>query len=204
MHVVLARGALAARQAELEVGVAAGRRDHGVERLVGQHRAAEVGVRDDAGGVDDAPQRRRDGRRDELLDPGDERGRREVAAGDLAAALQDLAPQAVDDRAYRIDDELARVRLEQRSDRGWRSTSSTAASPRSAALSPFLPPRFASAKTQPSSAMSPAGPCTISPTTQPSTPRSVSAESSVSQRSASTAMSSPPEVCGSQRASPSG
>ena len=37
VHVVLARGALAARQAELEVAVAAAGHDHGLQRLARQH-----------------------------------------------------------------------------------------------------------------------------------------------------------------------
>jgi len=57
--VSLAGAALAGRQVELEIGIAArtGRdRRHG---LGGQRRAAEVGVDDDAGGVDDGAQRLR-------------------------------------------------------------------------------------------------------------------------------------------------
>ena len=78
MDVVLARGAVAARQAVLEVGVADGGGDDGVDRLPRQQRPAEVGVHDDAGRVDDAPQRRRDRRLEQARDPGHERGRREV------------------------------------------------------------------------------------------------------------------------------
>ena len=52
----MARAALAALQVELQVAVAAGDRLHGGQRLVGEGGAAQVGVDDDAGGVDDGPQ----------------------------------------------------------------------------------------------------------------------------------------------------
>ena len=45
-----------------------------------QQRAAEVGVHHDAGRVDDAAQRRRDGRVQQPRDPGDEGGGRKVRA----------------------------------------------------------------------------------------------------------------------------
>ena len=78
VDVVLARGAFAARQAVLEVRVAHGGGDDGLDRRPRQQRAPQVGVHDDAGRVDDAPQRRRDGRLEQAGDPGHEGGRREV------------------------------------------------------------------------------------------------------------------------------
>ena len=57
--VVLARPARPGRQVELEVRVAARRLAHVVERGLGERRAAEVRVDDDAGRVQDAPERRR-------------------------------------------------------------------------------------------------------------------------------------------------
>ena len=44
-------------QVVLEVGRAAGRVQHRVDRALGERCAAEVGVQDDAGGVDDRPKR---------------------------------------------------------------------------------------------------------------------------------------------------
>ncbi len=104
-------------QVDLEIGVRAGGGGDRGERLGRQQRASQVGVGDDAGGVDHAPQRRRDGRRDQLLDPGREVGGREGGGVALSPALDDLAPQALDDGAHGPHDDLARVGLGERRDR---------------------------------------------------------------------------------------
>ena len=50
------RRALAGFEIEFEVEVAAGGVGRGLGRRLGERRPAEVGVQDDAGGVDDGPQ----------------------------------------------------------------------------------------------------------------------------------------------------
>jgi len=55
-YVLVAAAALAGGEVELEVAVAVAHGRHRGDGLVRQGRAAEVGVDDDAGGVDDGPQ----------------------------------------------------------------------------------------------------------------------------------------------------
>ncbi len=118
VDVVLARGALPAHQAVLEVRVAGGGRDDRVHGLLRQHGAAEVGVHDDPGRVDDAAQRRSDRRLEQPRRPRHEIGRREVrrpGGGRLAGlpAREDLGAQPLDDGAHGVGHEGARVALEQ-------------------------------------------------------------------------------------------
>ena len=115
VDVVLARGAVAARQAVLEVGVAGGGGDDGVDRRLRQQRPAEVGVHDDTGRVDHAPERRRHRRLEQARDPRGEGGRREVRRlrGGRLAARQDLRAKPVEDRAGGVDHQRARVAREE-------------------------------------------------------------------------------------------
>ncbi len=113
VHVALARGALAACQVDLQIGVGAGRQGDGGAGLVGQDRASEVGVGHHASGVDHRPQRGRHGGGHEPLDPGREMGGREGDGVALTPALEDLAAQAFDHGAHGLHDDLARVGLDQ-------------------------------------------------------------------------------------------
>jgi hypothetical protein len=55
--VAVARAALLAGEVQLEVGIGGGDRGHALACEVAQQRAAQVGVQDDAGGVDHRAQR---------------------------------------------------------------------------------------------------------------------------------------------------
>ncbi len=113
VDVVLARGALPALEAELEVGVAGRGTDERRYGFIGQDRAPQVGVHDDAAGVDHAAQRRGGGEGKDPLDPGNEVGRDERLGAGRRRAVEDVAPQALDDGACGVDDEVAPVQLEQ-------------------------------------------------------------------------------------------
>ena len=85
---ILARAPRARLEVVLEVRVAAADLDDAVERRRRERRAAEIGVDQDAGGVEHAPQRRRVGRRELRERRLDEIARIAPRADLLARALE--------------------------------------------------------------------------------------------------------------------
>jgi hypothetical protein len=116
VHMLLPRSTLAGSEIELEIAVVGSGHDDRFERLGRQDGAAEVGVHDDAGGVDHAAQRGCDGGHEQRLDPRRQHRRREVAGSLLGLLLEDLAAKPVEHGANGINDERARIPLAERCD----------------------------------------------------------------------------------------
>ncbi len=128
-HMIVALAALAAAEIEFERDRVAHRRDRGLDRRLGEQRAAEIGVQHGAGEIEDRPQART---APALRAARARRRRRDPALAGSAA----VRARRASDRAHRADDSAAgRTARSRGAAAGVRSTSSTEGSLRSAAAS---------------------------------------------------------------------